>query len=79
MSNTSFDNRRGPQGGQPRAKTGLDEKGSTRAGMRTPAHDREGGTSVWDVAPKLGDHVKTLLADQVGSGADVMAKFRHGN
>lgn len=74
MSNTTFDNRRGPQGGQPRAKTGLDEKGSSRAEMRT-SHDREGGSSVWDGAPKLGEHVKTLLTDQVGSGADVMANF----
>jgi ElaB/YqjD/DUF883 family membrane-anchored ribosome-binding protein len=74
MSNTNFDTSRGSQSGQPRAKTGLDDKGSSRAGMRTPP-DRDGNSSAWNGAPNLGDHVKTLLADQVGSGADVMAHF----
>jgi hypothetical protein len=74
MSNTNFDTRRGPRDGQPRAKTGIDDKGFAQAGTKMPPN-RDGSSSASDTAPNLGDHVKTLLADQVGSGADVVAQF----
>jgi hypothetical protein len=71
MNNTNFDNRRGPRVGQPQAKTGFDEKGfAPTATERSP---RRAQTS--HAPAKLGDHVKALLADQVGSGADVITQF----
>lgn len=74
MSNTDFDTRRGPRGGQPRGKARLDEKGVSPAGTETPPR-RDPRSSASEAAPSLGDHLKTLLADQVGSGADTVAQF----
>ena len=73
MSNTDFDPRRGPRGGQPRGKAGLDEKGFSPARLETaPGRDAKSSSHA---APSWGDQLKTLVSDQVGSGADVVAQF----
>jgi hypothetical protein len=72
MSSTDFDAQRRLQLGQSRQKQKRNEQGLSDAG-REDMRDAVGDAS--QSASAIGDHVKTLLDNQVDNGADVLARF----
>lgn len=74
MANTKFETEPASQGNS-RPKRGRNETDNWQAASGTGRHAGGQGRSASAVGSTLGHHVKTLLADQVGSGADMIARF----